>query len=286
MEGNDSAERKTTTAHYVLYVFPFSLYSIMARLTAALGAAYHAPPSRPLSIELLLVNLHRDEELAEAYLTQINPKGQVPAMTSDSLPAPLTDSRDISFWFAEEHYPGLLPDPHRPEIETLLADLHAVQAASLSVKEPSEDLQVQVPNPGLDKLLARDDLSPAYKEALRLKKQYYDSSLGPSLRPESVDKARRQATDLFDAVLKLRSPSFDSGRSLWLYGDETGPTVLDAHLAPFIARLEDAGQRDLVLPRLLDYAAGITALPAWDLVTRGRSTLWNVSYGHAHLLEL
>lgn len=158
--------------HYVLYIFPFSLYSIMARFTAALGAAYHAPPGHSTPrIELRLVNLHTDEEMEEEYLLRVNSKGQVPAMSSSALPATLTDSLDISYWLANEHYPGLLPDAHRTEIVELLGELHAIQAQSLSVKKVREGYEVEFPNPKLDEHLARDDISDSYRQALKYKKE-------------------------------------------------------------------------------------------------------------------
>jgi hypothetical protein len=58
----------------VLNFFPFSLYSIMARVTAAF-AARHQPGKVP-SIQLRHVNLHRSEHVSEWYL-KINPKGEV-----------------------------------------------------------------------------------------------------------------------------------------------------------------------------------------------------------------
>lgn len=71
------------TETYTLYIFPFSLYSIMARLTIVLGMTHpHRPPTRALPrVDLKLLNLHRDENLSEEFL-KLNPKGQVPVMTS------------------------------------------------------------------------------------------------------------------------------------------------------------------------------------------------------------
>jgi hypothetical protein len=59
---------------YTLYHFPFSLFSIMVRYAIALGQASH---EAGLRIEEKIVDLHRDENLSEWYLTEINPKGQV-----------------------------------------------------------------------------------------------------------------------------------------------------------------------------------------------------------------
>ncbi len=72
---------------------------------------------------------------------------------------------------------------------------------------------------------------------------------------------------------------------MWIFGDDVSPTLLDAHLVPFIARLLDAGREDLVPPVLKSYAAKVMETAEYQEVTRGRATLWNISYGHVHLLE-
>ena len=156
-------------ARYVLYVFPFSLYSIMVRFTIALGRDYHKAIKAPV-IENRLVNLHEDEELTEWFL-KINPKGQVPAMTSNVLASPLPDSLAMSYHFCEHHYPGLLPEAHRQVIQDLLSKVHDIEGSSLSVKNPRKELTVEVPNPGLDKLLERADISEEYRRALESKKR-------------------------------------------------------------------------------------------------------------------
>lgn len=62
---------------YILHVFPFSLYSIMARFTYVLARSTESPASNDIVFENKLVNLHHDENIAEDYLVQVNPKGQV-----------------------------------------------------------------------------------------------------------------------------------------------------------------------------------------------------------------
>ena len=63
-------------AGYHLHVFPFSLYSIMARFTHSLGRVTSSN-SGSIVIKLELVNLHKDENIAEGYLRSVNPNGQV-----------------------------------------------------------------------------------------------------------------------------------------------------------------------------------------------------------------
>ena len=63
---------------YTLHIFTFSLYSIMTRFTLALGVRSGARPGAASPhIEKRLVNLHRSENLDEAYLLTVNPRGQV-----------------------------------------------------------------------------------------------------------------------------------------------------------------------------------------------------------------
>lgn len=63
-----------------MYACPFSLYSIMARFTATLGATT-GPPAKNISMELQMVDIFRDKNIDEWYL-KINPKGQVSAAPS------------------------------------------------------------------------------------------------------------------------------------------------------------------------------------------------------------
>lgn len=110
----------------------------------------------------------------------------------------------------------------------------------------------------------------------------YDQTIAFALRPENVAKARAQVTDLFQDLIALRkkhNPPADHD-GLWLFGPSAGPTVLDAHAAALIARLADARHKDLVPEELLAIAQKVTTLPAWKDVTKGRSTIWNVGYGH------
>lgn len=107
-----------------------------------------------------------------------------------------------------------------------------------------------------------------------------------ALRPENVAKARSQAAELFDGLVALRKRHSSNlgDEALWLFGHSAGPTILDAHAATFIARLLDAGKEALVPEELVVFAQKITALPTWKEVSKGRSTIWNVGYGHVSSL--
>ena len=72
---------------FTLYMFPFSLYSIMSRFTYVLGKTFldnYSPDS--FHLDLKLVNLHRDGNISEEYLTKVNSKGQV--QTNHLIPSP------------------------------------------------------------------------------------------------------------------------------------------------------------------------------------------------------
>lgn len=108
------------------------------------------------------------------------------------------------------------------------------------------------------------------------------------LQPQQIHQAEEQARAFFAAVLNVYE-SNDDGDPLWLFGPETGPTLLDAHVVPFIARLLDDQLKrdDLVPPALQEYAARVRQTgPAWEEATRGRPTMWSVGLGHAHLMVL
>ncbi|OAA69324.1 Thioredoxin-like fold protein [Akanthomyces lecanii RCEF 1005] len=92
----------------------------MARATLAFGqTAAVAATAKPLSVGLKLVNLHQEENISEAYLTEINAKGQLPALAGGALSSPLIDSLDISFFFCHQ-YPSLLPEKQTSIIRPLL----------------------------------------------------------------------------------------------------------------------------------------------------------------------
>ncbi len=61
-----------------------------------------------------------------------------------------------------------------------------------------------------------------------------------ALKPEAVAKAESQARALFDEALKLYSAR---GSGMWLFGDDAGPSLLDAHLVPLISRAAGRGPR-------------------------------------------
>lgn len=83
MSNNEEiAAEAVNRSAFTLYMFPFSLYSIMTRLTYAFG--YSGLGNEKLGMRLKLVNLHRNENLSAYYLLVVNPKGQVKNTTTFS----------------------------------------------------------------------------------------------------------------------------------------------------------------------------------------------------------
>lgn len=93
---------------------------------------------------------------------------QVPAMTSQSLPSPLTDSVDITYYLCE-HYPSLSPQAHRDTIKRLISELHDIQYLSLSFT-PQQNRAKGITD-AVEKLLERTDISDEYRKALKFKAQ-------------------------------------------------------------------------------------------------------------------
>lgn len=129
--------------HFKLCVFPFSLYSIMARFTISLGAHYHEGPQGLPKITYKLVNLHRDENLEERYLTTVNQKGQVPVLLTQRNAEPHV-AKTVGSLACMEYFPAMKPDEHRAMIDDILNKIHAIEALSLSVKDPDEDDEEEI----------------------------------------------------------------------------------------------------------------------------------------------
>ncbi|KAH8204270.1 hypothetical protein TruAng_001556 [Truncatella angustata] len=207
---------------------------------------------------------------------------KVPSMSVQGRPEALTNSQAISYWFCEL-YPKLLPKAHREVIEVLLGQLHSIEGLSLSAPRP-EDPQEDNVDPACDNLLARTGISDEYRRALEYKKEVDRGHMLKALYHENIDRAEDQARVFFENIIK--ECKFESDGREWLFGDIVGPTVLDGHVIPFVARLVESGREALVPDTVLDYAQRIVKThPAWLEVTHGRRTSWDVSYGHVHLLE-
>lgn len=234
---------------------------------------------------------------------------QVPALTGPNLSAPLTDSVDISYWLCC-YYPNLLPPKHESTIRDLSSKLHDINIFTLSARRgsmPTEWPASGIPPTAIDALLAKPDseISPEYRRALEDKRELYafhgslyhqmhmtnagdlshNKTKADALSPEQIERAERDARDFFAGVLALYKAQ--GSDSVWLFGTDVGPTLLDAHTVPFIARLMDdkVKRQDLVPPELQKYATRVMKRPEWDTVMHGRPTVYDASLGPVRDLD-
>ncbi|KAL4917360.1 hypothetical protein BDW62DRAFT_201790 [Aspergillus aurantiobrunneus] len=249
-----------------LYIYPFSVQSLVVHFTLVLALRGKLRPGRDLShLGYRLVNLERNENLREWYLIDVNPLGRVPTLTAKSLPSPLTDALSIVYWVCD-HCPNLLPKTHQKEICRLLAELH----------ETIEGFSAA--NPAVEDFLTAHDITPTHRKALEYKRDWQrkqrelvamNLSVGRSMTGNSVA--------FLNQITELRHKYSQGGN--WIFGDKTGPTVLDAHVVPFVTRLTDIGLTDLVPEELLVYADTIRSLPPGQEAMGQRPTVWDASLG-------
>lgn len=261
-----------TPPAYTLHYFPFSLYSLMSRFAFVLGQALN-PETAP-RLQVKMVNLHREENYSESYLTHVNHKGQVPALTSPLLDSTLDESRDIADWLCQKQ-PELLPEEHRETIDRLMNKIYAYHAKALLVAP--DDRKDGIQNQAAA-MLENPELSETYRRALEIKSVFHDTYYSRTLEPDNILRAERQAHDLMSDLASLLEVPKSEGKT-WIFGDK--PTILDAHAAALTARLLDQKRHDLVLPAVKEYTEVVLKTEEWRRVTHGRPTLWDVSMGHA-----
>lgn len=64
----------------------------------------------------------------------------------------------------------------------------------------------------------------------------------------------------------------DNAKGEWMF-NLAEPSALDAHLVPSLARLEDAGNGDIIPPRLRRYVVRAKQTEYWRVVMGDRPTL-------------
>jgi glutathione S-transferase len=122
----------TEPSTHILYHFQFSIRSLFVRYAYALrGPA--ADPNAEIRLEEQHVDLRPPnfDQLAERFICDINPSGEVPVLVSKQAEHILPDSRNITFKIAQ-YYPQLMPEEHADTIRRLLAELHAIDFYSLT----------------------------------------------------------------------------------------------------------------------------------------------------------
>ncbi|KAL4883542.1 hypothetical protein BJY04DRAFT_206436 [Aspergillus karnatakaensis] len=249
-----------------LYIYPFSIQSIVVQFTIVFALRGKSRPTRELSsLGYRLVNIERNENLREWYLLNVNPLGRVPTLTSKSFPSPLTDSLGIVYWICDQ-YPALLPKEHQTEICRLLSELNDHLDGLSS------------PNPAVEDFLTSHDITPAHRQALEYKRDRHRKQREiASMNLSDGYSMTKQTTAFLTEIVQLRDKYSKGGT--WIFGNAIGPTVLDAHVVPFIARLRDISLEELVPEQLARYADRILASSEWKEVMGQRATVWDPSMG-------
>ncbi|KAJ9639701.1 hypothetical protein H2204_003772 [Knufia peltigerae] len=210
------------------------------------------------------VDLFNDGQLDEHFLTKVNRKGQVPALTAPTLDKPMADSLEITHYLIE-HYPDLTPKEHKDESLRLLRAVHALNYFALSFPDRPHVVAGFVKS--INDRLARDDISDEYRSALEYKLSVTNAEKVEGIRPEAVranEEAARNLMKTCEALLSEDAP--------WLFGSSR-PTVLDAHLIIVLGRLQDVGRTAVVPDRLQKYADMAFATPELQSVMQGRRTM-------------
>ena len=123
-------------------------------------------------------------------------------------------------------------------------------------------------------------LSPTLTEQTRSHQVNYAHALSDANTAKTEVLARAVLLDITEEYRR-----YGAGSAAWIYGDATGPTMLDAHVVTLLARLFDNNRHDLVPPELERYGKAVMEGPLWKSVTHGRPTNWNPSLGHVRNLN-
>ncbi|KIX94961.1 uncharacterized protein Z520_09271 [Fonsecaea multimorphosa CBS 102226] len=240
----------------ILYYDRRSICSSMVRYT--LANAGLPDNCLPLSVELREIDIYTGAQLSEAYLCEVNPKGQVPVLLCPGLlEKPITDSLDITFWLCERH-PGLRPPEYAGDINRLLRDLHAINFFSLSMRRNPQRAEMQEA-----KILAqmnKPDISARHKKALEYKLTVNSSEKVEGVRPEVIKEEIERARALLNDIDGMRRAHNEKNLTAdaWIFGTEV-PTALDTTLICLLARLMDVQLEEIIPSALLEMGRAVRA---------------------------
>ncbi|KAK0112330.1 hypothetical protein ONS96_001578 [Cadophora gregata f. sp. sojae] len=233
-------------APYTLYYSKWSICSQMVQLTLAFKGQPKDDDSS-ITVEQKEIDILKFEQLEEAYLTEINPKGQVPVLTHLSkLPNTISDSLDITYFIAD-NYLSLLPSDHKNEIIELLKELHAINYFSLSFGNRPASAKAQ--EAAVEKKIADPGISEKYRKALEFKLKIVQNEKVRGVADAEIQTQVQNA----QAFVKKIAISYGPGSGPWLWG-LASPTALDLQVAVFIARLHDVGRGALAPNKLTQLA--------------------------------
>ncbi|KAF2163986.1 hypothetical protein M409DRAFT_25760 [Zasmidium cellare ATCC 36951] len=248
-----------TPTPYTVYYAIDSLCSYMLRYTLAIRGP--SKDGREISFEGKVVDIHYERtQLSEFFLLNVNPKGQVPAITSPALEKPMADSLDITNHFATM-FPNLKPAGYEVQIDEMLLKIHNLPYGVLSFGGHRAQPILKGTMQAMKDKLARDDISPAYRKALEAK-------LAPvaNLDFDTVFglEAGKQAERVLEEFLKHVDQRLPSSEG-WLF-DLPRPSAADAHLVALLARMHDVGRGALIKGNIRLYADRAKGSHEWQSV--------------------
>ncbi|KAK4574113.1 hypothetical protein LTR86_001874 [Recurvomyces mirabilis] len=247
---------------YTLYHHPYSICSIMVRYTYAV-AGHPKDPSSAMELDEQVLDIMKGAQLEEHFLVKVNPKGQVPALTSSSLDTPITDSLDITYYIAER-YPTLMPSEHKQTIIDLLGELHDINYFSLSFGDKPDGAKGQAK--AIRGRMEDPAISPEYRRALEYKLSITNDMKVDGVQPDIIKLNEKRASAFSEKCEHMLLPG-----QTWLFGTQL-PTALDAHLVVFLARMKDLKRTDLVPGKLGEYLERATNDREWLEVMKGRTS--------------
>ncbi|KIW72337.1 hypothetical protein PV04_00537 [Phialophora macrospora] len=256
---------------YELYYNPFSICSLMVLYTLRLKGQPKSPADA-VEPEERFIDIYSGEQMAESYLEK-HPKGTVPAMLAPSLGVRLIDSADITSYLMDR-YPSLRPDAHRQTIDSLLEELHEISYVTLSFKP--EERRVEGVMEAVRQIMDRSDTSDRYRKMLQGKLDNHAASLQKfAANKQSVESVEADSVRYLEKISKLLAAAQggSGGQASWIFGNDVGPTAVDAHTVVFIARLLDSKREHLIPADVLAYGRPKLQAKEWLGITKGNPTL-------------
>ncbi|KAM3518663.1 hypothetical protein NHJ13051_008017 [Beauveria bassiana] len=257
-----------SSADYTLHYFTFSLYSLMVRFALELGRRLNSDNAP--QVQLKFVNLTTHENLSEEYLTTVNSKGQVPALTSDTLESGLGDSQVIAKWLCEKQ-PELLPAAHKDTIDRMMEKLYHFHLKALNIAP--EAASNGIPNVAAA-MLEDASISDKHRRALEIKSIFHDSLHSRTTEAEHIEQVETHVSKLMAELADIIEKHKAEG-SRWIFGPR--PTILDAYASALMIRLLDNERLELLPPAVQEYARAVQSSDEWRQVTHGRPTVYDAS---------
>ncbi|KAE9379703.1 hypothetical protein N431DRAFT_398147 [Stipitochalara longipes BDJ] len=257
-----------STESYTLYYNQWSICSQMVLLTLAFRGQPKDAKSE-MVVEEQAVDIFKSAQLEETFLTEVNPKGQVPVLKHPGLLIkPIPDSLDITYYIAKQ-YPSLIPEDKKDQIIELLQELHNINYFSLSFG--SRPAAVNAQTAAVNERLAQPGISEKYRKALEYKMTVVQNEKVNGVIPAEIEAQQKNTRTFLEKIAKI----YDPNSGPWLWG-RTSPTALDVQLAILLARLHDVGRAVLVPEHLVPFYFMVLETKEWQNVYQGRKTMIGV----------